>query len=77
VSGWDTKYGMGNKASGFHYLPQDEEVISHHQEAVEMLEEEEVEGYQWNDMQPAGAKLHEEASNNGDVDLSRVSIDDF
>ena len=45
MSGWDTKYGMGGKASGFHYLPQDEEVISHHQEVVEMLEEEEVEGY--------------------------------
>ena len=68
---------MGGKASGFHYLPQDEEVISHHQEGVEMLEEEEVEGYQWNDMQPAGAKLYEDASIKGDEDLSRVSIDDF
>lgn len=77
MSGWDTKHGMGGKASGFHYLPQDEEVISHHQDAVEMLEEEEVEGYQWNDMQPAIAKLYEDASIKGDDDLSRLSIDDF
>jgi len=42
-----------------------------------MLEEEEVEGYQWNDMQDAGAKLHEEASIKGDDDLSRLSIDEF
>jgi len=68
---------MGGKASGFHYLPQDEEVISHHQDAVEMLEEEEVEGYQWNDMQPAIAKLYEDASIKGVDDLSRLSIDDF